>query len=348
MNKAPLLEILSTLKVEILHQRDDGWITCRCPFAGLKRRDGTPYHKSATDHRPSFFVRASARKRSGYNCYSCGMSGNIASLIEALEHGRGKRYKGLAIRANLKELESGVSFDYDGSDDDTPEPLHEEAFSNLYPGAWESKRCRSYLLDRGISRSTAEMLGLLYDEEDRRVLFPVRDRQQRLFGFTGRTLLREDQFPNPWYGKVKDYAGLKKRRLLLGAQFVDLTKPVMVVEGLFAYAAQFEEQVDTFMHPVGTMGAYLSRWQADTLVEWGKPVYLFYDNDQAGRVATYGYRKDSGEKVPGAVNRLVKELPVFVAQWPDGWEGADPDDLSFKMVRRMMKRAVPGRIDKTL
>lgn len=344
MDAKSLKGIAGELGIQIIHVRDDGWMACHCPFA--------PYlHKHGKDNRPSFFMRASTDRKSGYNCYSCGMSGPIVALITALgEYRKGekghpsRKYRELAIEAEIAEVRSGVRFDYDESDEVEPDPLNENAYGNVFPVAWSCKRARRYLRERGIGRETSDVLGLMFDPEESRIVFPVRDRSNKLYGFTGRTILKQDEWPSEYYGKVKDYFGLRKDRMLLGANLVDLSKPIILVEGLFALAAMMEERVDSVAGVVASMGAHLSKHQALTLIGWGKPVYVFYDNDPAGRLGVYGGTRKGGRRIVGVVDRLGRELPTYVPEWPKGID--DPDDLTFATVRKMMRRSDVFPVDK--
>lgn len=335
MNIVPLKKILSALGIEILHTKSDGWMTALCPFARWT-------HAKGSDTKPSFFVRADDRKRSGFNCYACHQRGNIAALIMGLSHHRKKTYTRLVIQAEMAELEAGThwKFDEDGDSDIPDEPLNEAAMSGLYPPAYSNAVARDYLKARCISPGTAELLGLLYDEDSFRVLFPVRDRRGRLYGYSGRTVLDDEALEGMerrYQGKVRDLFGLQKAKHLLGADRVDGAHPIMLVEGLFAYAAAFDEHIDKLVSPVASMGSTLSRAQADTLVDWGKPVYVFYDNDSAGSLGIHGGKTASGYVVKGIAHNLASEVPVFIPEWPEGY--TDPDDLTFEHVERMIKGA---------
>lgn len=348
MDKGNLLNFIRKLRIEVVHEAESGWLTCRCPFAKW-------LHGGKTDEKPSFFARADVRKKSGYNCYTCHKSGNIVQLIKSLEHYRKREYPGLDLEVQIAEVKAGVSFDYDlDVDADEPEPIEEVVFEGLFTPAWKSKVARSYLKnDRMISAETAELLGLLYDPMDMRIMFPVRGRRQELYGFSGRTILPKSHWPKTRgderpYGKIKDYYGLKKRKLLLGLHLRNPKLPSLMVEGLFAYAAMFEEGCDRLGSPIATLGSTLSPEQAAMFVEWGKAVYAFYDNDKAGKRGLFGYIDADGVQRKGAAHHLCGEIPFFVPKWPNGL--SDPDDLEFTDVRRMTKRAelftAPPKLDK--
>lgn len=332
MDKANLMDFMRKLRIEIVHESDSGWLTGHCPFAKW-------LHVGKEDNRPSFFVRADVRKKSGYNCYSCHKSGNIVNLIKALAHYRKREYPGLDIEAQIAEVRAGVSFEYSTDiDDEEPEPIPEEVFAGFFRDALRSKASRAYLRnERMISDETTELLGLLYDPEERRILFPVRGRRNELYGFSGRTMLPKEKWPFKGYGKIRDYHGLAKKWLILGANLIDLNKPMIAVEGLFAFAALYEEGCDRLGNPVGTLGSTCSPQQCAKFIEWGKPIYGFYDNDKAGRRGMLGYKDQEGTFRNGMAQNLANDLPVFVPSWPEGL--SDPDELVFKDVQRMVRKA---------
>lgn len=335
MNIVPLKEILRELNIPILHSKSDGWMTAMCPFAPWT-------HAKGVDTKPSFFVRADNRKRSGYNCYACHMRGNVSSMIMGLAHHRRKNYSKLVLKAEMAELETGIGWKFDEVDapDDFDEPLNEDTLIGMFTPAWEAPESREYLKQRRIREGTTRLLGLMYDKSTKRILFPVRNRDRKLYGYSGRSILTEEALrnaPNKMQGKVRDLFGLQKSRHLLGADRVDGVNPIYLVEGLFAYAAAFEEGVDQFANPVASMGSVLSQVQADMLVDWGLPVYCFYDNDEAGQRGIYGGKTQSGYTVKGIAHNLASEVRVFVPDWPEGL--SDPDEVSKAGVRHMMSGA---------
>lgn len=338
MKRHHLKTLLSKLGVEIDRETAEGWIIGHCPFA--------PYldeHKNSVDRSASFCAKASDTRKSGYNCFTCKMHGPIEALCHALGHHRNKKreYSLLAARAAAAEFEVGSDRGFEDfeEEDEKPKAISENVIKGMYDHAWTSAPARLYLKRRGIGEHTAATLGLVYDPDEKRILFPVRDRQNRLFGFTGRTILPKNLWPKRKdYMKVKDY-NFKKARFLLGAQLVDDRRPILLGEGLFGQAHMFEIGADALGNPVQSMGSSLSEAQVDILEDWGRAVYMFYDNDEPGRMGKFGGVNSLGAKIVGAVERIGRRLPVFDVTWPRGSEGKDQEFLTYDNVKAMIANA---------
>lgn len=268
------------------------------------------------------------------NCFTCKQTGNLTRLFDKLGSLRGHDYNQLAIRALLEETPDNFT-DWDDRADEKVEltPLDTEIYFRMYPPAGKYAAATKYLGGRDISLQTVELLQLRFDPDESRILFPVfGNAPDQLFGFTGRTTLPKEQWPSKKFAKVKDYSGLKKDRLILGEHLIQDGKPILLVEGLFAYANMYEIGADDFCSPVASMGSHLSEHQAEILVDYGLPVYLLYDNDAAGRQGLYGPMKNNGKyEGGGAVDKLRNQVPTMVARYPSGVE--DPDALTYEEVR---------------
>ena len=151
--------------------------------------------------------------------------------------------------------------------------------------------------------------------------------------------------------KVLDYEGLPKRWLILGEHKWQKGRPVVLVEGLIAYARFITEGVHEIANVGAVLGSELTEEKEEILKRWGLPTFLYVDPDAAGDAFLFGKAKLNPEtKQPmidpktgeierhherGAIARLCKEIPVFVPAYPDGIN--DPDDLSLEDIQRALK-----------
>lgn len=335
MVEGALLEVLNELGIEVITRNGSGWFVAKCPFAALG------FHEGGRDNNPSFFVKPNAHGMSGFNCFTCKQHGTVSALVTKLEHHSGDSYGNLATRVNLKEMQ--VDFGKFGEwedEDKPPEILSEGMYAGVYPFAWESDRAIEYLASRGVDKMAAMEMGLLYDDEGLRILFPVRNYAGGLYGFSGRSIIPDDQRRN---AKVKDYAGLKKIWTILGEDLVRKSdvlrdtagkkrRPILVVEGLFAYAHMVAIGAREWINPVATLGSRLSLHQRDKLIAMDRPVYFLYDDDMAGDIGLYGDfdPETKQHRMDGALARLCKHTPTLVCYYPDRFapgEG-DPDKLT--------------------
>jgi hypothetical protein len=184
-----------------------------------------------------------------------------------------------------------------------------------------------YLHARDVSDVTAQLLELRLDPADshghERILFPVRGLDGTLYGFTGRAT-NNDVEP-----RIRDYHGLPKRRLLLGAHLLDESdSQVVLVEGLFDYAKMREYEIPA----VAVMHSGLTDDQADILKSIAKPVVVMFDNDRAGIEGT------------GKVIDVLRDhLPVLVANYDLAVNRilayTDPGSLPEAIATRMVEDA---------
>jgi DNA primase len=207
-------------------------------------------------------------------------------------------------------------------------PVNKSEYFDLY----DSAEGHPYLKKRGVTRRATKEMELLLDPGDGgepRILFPVYGLDKQLYGFSGRAVSPTAKL------KVKDYHGLPKKRLLLGAHLLAKEDPfVVLVEGLIDYA-----RMRTLGYAgLAFMSSTLTEWQADILKSIGKPVYFFHDDDVAGR--------DARSKAKGL---LWRHVPVMKVRYPkdstvETPEGGlrpprDPAELTAEQVREMIDDA---------
>jgi hypothetical protein len=235
-----------------------------------------------------------------------------------------------------------------------PKVLIEEQFIGLYPAAGDDELSRGYLRSRGITRATVVKLGLLYDPKQSRILFPVRGRENELYGFTGRRILPATK-EEP---KVRDYHGLPKRDLVLGAHRWRVNKPLIIVEGLFGYAWLHQIGVEEHANIGALLGSAMTPEKAAMVRNFDEPVYLLLDNDEAGEIGIFGRILPGGERETStsAVAQLKTHVPVMVPEWPSWMETTthcgktyeagtakdDPDQLTLEEVQDMLQWTGPS------
>jgi DNA primase len=159
-------------------------------------------------------------------------------------------------------------------------------------------------------------------------LFPVRDFEGRLYGYTGRGI-GDSVVP-----KVRDYAGLQKRHLILGENRWrrETERPTLIVEGLFGLAHLIEIGAEEHFNVGALMGSLMTPKKAERIVNASGPIYLLFDNDEAGYVGMYGPRFIGGEhdESRSAIHMLRHQRPLHVCPWPEGKD--DPDQLTIEEV----------------
>lgn len=341
MKTGAIKQVGALLKLGRGHQNRE-WVQYPCPFARWK-------HASGKDTHPSFGIRIRPNKPSHFWCFTCHKSGPLSYLPLAIAHYTGRHDEAHERMLAVLKIEADEGFGEfeDGMvEDEVIEPLDERQYGNIFPHVWEDREALRYISDRGVRRAGAEALDMRYDPEEKRIIFPVRDEKGQLFGFTGRTILPQSEWPDTYYRKSKDYAGLPKKHMLLNAQNVTPDCKVVPVEGPMDVAVAATALHGTEYVPVGLLGSALLQPKFEMLVGWGRPVLLFLDNDKAGSDGIMGT-----EGRPGAADQLAAEMPVFIVPYPDRkpynhWQpdapvdgGLDPGKMSHEEILHAVKHS---------
>ena len=295
------------------------WVAAHCPFTHL--------HPKGTDKHPSFGV--SVGPTSFYNCFTCKSKGPFINLPQHLEMDPNDRAELLQTLSVAEAV--GVDIEPESVEVfNEPIPaLPEEVYGDLFLPMDVVPEALDYCEGREISLETCEALGLGAWPEEGRVTFPIRGFDGQLYGYQGRAY-REDVKPKTW-----NTEGLVKTSHLLGAELADVSRPNVLVEGLFAYAAFHEFGVpdECDVNVLATLGSDLSVEQADMLVELGQPVTFFFDGDKAGKTGVWG-----NDKKEGGIHLLSRAgLPVLYVEYPRGVQ--DPDDLFDDQIIDMINNA---------
>lgn len=326
-----LLEKLGAKNMQV----HDNKVVCSCLFA-------SKYHSSGQDSRPSFAFFANDQGFSGFICKACHLKGSAYKLIFLL---------GKAYNRDMSEFQECARA-YENSRDyfvfenlkteikkpEKPVPLDSGAIMQFCMDRDECRPGIVYCANRGIDWKTWRKLGLLYDAEQRRVVFPVYGRDWNLYGFTGRSIDPGEKI------KVRDYKGLPKKHLILGCERWKRNYPVIIVEGLFGYAWLHKIGVEKYANIGALLGSVLTKEKVEILENFGEPVYLMLDNDQGGDFGLFGITENGEKLVPGAVDMLYKKVLLFVPEWPyrkNGTQKDDPDQLTLKEINDILQYTKP-------
>lgn len=306
------------------------WVQTTCPFAPWK-------HKNGTDRTPSFGIIGKENEVSIYHCFTCKSRGTVAMLYEQLGELRGIDYSEHIRDAEVSEIlgPNVGSWENTGKKkraDLLGEPISDELLL-IYDNATDRESSARYLAERGITRRLADALPILFDPDDghgvSRVLFPVRDIDGRLHGLTGRAIRHRVE------PRIRDYYGLPKRQLLLGAHRSGRARrghtrePVVLVEGLFDYA----KVTQAGFLAVAAMHSGLTEAQAEILHATGRPVIVMFDDDIAGQKGKAEIARAYGRTLP-----LLHVRYSLIAEPDDeGYTGLDPGKLNSREIMAMVE-----------
>lgn len=249
-----------------------------CPLAAY-----SPLHKSKRDSRPSMGIKVDGH-RVLVNCFTCGFkSGALSYLYSRLSYHDNRWSKALDV---TRSFEHGLlSLGLDSLSNDGWRAKKSEPPSFINESEWDPYKglFNKYFLSRGITLDTGKRWGVGYDKKRKRVLIPVRDREQRLVGAVGRTVNSEKP-------KYLNYFDMKKSKALCGEHLLQRQKSIVLVEGaldaMIADQSIVEHGLINDYGVVSLLGASISDYQANRIVSLATDVILAFDNDPAGQRAS--------------------------------------------------------------
>lgn len=280
---------------------------------GKNLRGICPFHQEKT---PSFFV---SPDRQTWRCFGCDRGGDLITFVmekDGLDFQSTlellARESGIQLQQNhpptsnsrklFELLEQAVAF-YKEQLKKTPAALNyitnqrkispallEEFEVGYSPDSWDTTG--KFLIGNGATNDelvksglSIEKNGSTYDRFRHRIMFPIRDRLNRVVGFSGRTL---DQNPDTAkyintpeteiYKKHTSLYGLKQAR-----DTIRTSDYTIVVEGTVDVIAMHRIGIRNVVAPLGSA---LTAEQIIQLKRLSNRLLLFFDNDSAGLKAT--------------------------------------------------------------
>jgi len=345
MKEARIIELLKAVGSERVHS-DGNDVHGSCPLAPWT-------HEKGKDRHPSFGVLINNSGPSKYNCFSCKTRGKDLKMLVW----RWMELTGKSLTPEMNEwlhetelldlAEGGDGLVYDAY----PEMRSEDTLPEEWWGPFKGGVPR-YILDRGISIETCRSWGLGHDRDRHRLMFPVRNQAGELVSIIARTV-RSETFG----AKYVTFTGTKKGRYLYGENMRVSGDKIFVVEGTMDALHVWQHG---FRDVVAVLGSVVTKDQARTLVEWDKPVYLFFDSDLAGiqgmlgavnllrgRVPVFVMKQLEGRNDPAEYSKDELSKALLMADLGDVWEGTGQEYVRKIKEARRKKRGVSGGGDGT-
>lgn len=335
MNHFRILEFLKRAGARNVKSRGS-FVYVECP---LSHR-----HSKGTDKNPSAWIAENQAGYSSAGCWSCGWRGGFIDFLSIMDIGYVSEFRNpyqskLAFEAYQAECRHPSS-SFRGTTkpnparakkiamEPLPKPIERSALDEYEPITSNDNAMR-YYLDRGGSLEVADSLDLRWNPVQHRIMFPVFDQANNLFGFHGRTIFKRIE------PKTRDYKNLPKSKLLLGANLIRRGTALVLVEGAFDLV-----KVLTLGHQnhsfASILGSNLSKHQVSLIRGWIdsglilNSVVLLLDNDKAGASAIFG---DGARE--GILSRLERAgIEGFAPAWPD--HVYDPAELSRNQLWEML------------
>ncbi len=327
--------------------------------AGKNLKALCPFHPEKT---PSFMVNP---ERQIFNCFGCGVGGNVFSFLMKHEHLTfWEALKLLAERSGVRlpldtdRREEGKSLKLfelnrlaaDFFEECLGKPAGEKALEYLKNRGLSQKTIRKFRLGyalsswdsliqeagrKGFSPPLLEEAGLalkrrdksgFYDRFRDRIIFPIFNVAGKIVGFGGRVL--DDSFPK--YMNSPETPLYHKSANLYGLnlakEHILREDQAIIVEGYLDVITPYQEGVGNV---VASLGTALSQGHLRCLRRYAREVIIVYDSDKAGVAAT----------LRGLDLLVEEEFRVKVVSLPPG---QDPDDF----IRKYGKEEFRGRVEK--
>ncbi len=274
---------------------------------GSQYRGLCPFHNERT---PSFYVSPIGV----YHCFGCGESGNVIKFIMKIygyDYEEAISY--LARKLNIPLLEEenknyelyqilsyGAEFYFENLKKNEKvinylksRGLDEKSIIKFRIGYADNKfDIIKNLIDKGFSTEQLIQLGLVYKDSSgnlklsfvNRIMFPIFSNDGKyVIGFSGRSLDGSD----PKYKNSQDSQVFKKSYTIYAFNFAKSSivknKLAIVVEGFFDVIVLHQLGYE---NTISFMGTNISNHQAQMLKKYVDKVYLFFDNDSAGKKAS--------------------------------------------------------------
>ena len=281
-----LLRAMGSTHLEVKHDSYGEKIIGTCPM-----------HE---DSNPSFMLRPESEV---YSCFACGSGHELKTrdgrtynpktglvnlykkhIIETTgkqPHTR-EAVKFVSKYVDLDKKRKKIKQKFDKYD---LAPLPESHLGAFFPATGHY----DYMKSRGFNKSFCDEHEIGFDRHRKRVVFPIRDANDDLVAFNGRSLLSkekidsinkkrqaEDKGPYPRY---RIYNKAPRRFLLGNSVYTTRNKDsVIVVEASMDYLALRKYGYENV---VCIYGSHVSNYQW-SLIKHFKSIYAFFDNDSAG------------------------------------------------------------------
>jgi 5S rRNA maturation endonuclease (ribonuclease M5) len=289
MDKENLLKIITGLGI---HPIDitDGWVRVSCPLSDVN-------HASKRDTRPSAGFSINPIGPSIFNCFVCG-SRSLDSILHTFKWKRGIDLLKYYVKNEVQAIESAVTYPEKFIIRREAEPVPDFVLANFEP----IKYALNFLRERGISLYEAERHNLMYCRNFKTkngttwknaVVVPIRDTDFKTYWLHFRSI-DSKVF---WHGKNSHFGVSTewgKDDSFFGMEHIDITRPVVVVEGAFDCLRLKTLGVDNVIATHG--GVSHKSFKLKRLSSLN--VVTGFDNDAAGIKFRHEANKFFGKEIP--------------------------------------------------
>jgi|tagenome__1003787_1003787.scaffolds.fasta_scaffold20818632_2 DNA primase len=333
LHHVDVADFLSTLQIENVHKAKADEFNFSCPFPGHTHGDASP----------SAYMNDGSKdktKTSAWKCWGCGRTGNGitfyaelagVSKAEAAAHIRltwAPRFRApkggtISKEFELRQRERRLTSHVEAKKDKT---IPWNDYLRLCSVDWnyayrkyrrqrnnEANAIISYLFTRGFTPQALESWKIGYDPQSQRYTIPVCNINGDLVGVKGRTAIGSkrkymvlgDRANHKPYYRFMPY---EKTLVVFGLDRAKKARKLVLVEGELDVVALWQIGIPA----ISPGSAHLSDEQALLIRDYADEVIFFFDSNDAGENATWGWEDSDGEWHPGAVEKLAPFMRVRV------------------------------------
>ena len=294
-----------------------------------------PFHKGGEEAHPSFFINLNTGL---FFCHACGEKGTFPQFLRKLGESAQKIDLALELSKQAEVKKPVKPTDLGG------QHFLKESLLGIFD------YCPIGLVKDGFDEDLLHKLDVGFDKEYERITFPIRNVYGRLVGFNGRSVTGEfprykvykkqdllrfaDTSDSESVAQYKDY-DIKNHHFLWNMHnvypllFYGKLDTLIIVEGYKACIWLLQQGLD---NTVALQGSRMSAVQEATVYKCSKNVFMFLDNNKAGKEGTL----DTGKRL------VCKGFNVWVCSYPEEMEeSAQPDNLTKEELIASLDAALP-------
>lgn len=278
------------------------------------------FHNDDPEGKANLYINVD-EKAGVFHCFAatCQARGTFADFVQRYTGWTMIKTLGFLIKIRKRtNYHSGVDAGFEMESLELPSQQNAESDEKVL-ARYEFRH--PYLFERGLTEETLHRFRIGYDQEQRKVTFPIFDRSGKLLTIKRRSVTEK------FY--IYD-AGVSLAHTMFGLQLVRQHGYVWIAEGEFD--AMKLDQAFRIAHldrhnAVAVGGSALLESQVAALMRrQPEAIVLMFDNDAGGEKALAQARRIVGASVRYAV-----------AEYPEGITAKDPSDLTFSQVLDIAK-----------
>tara|TARA_Y100000590_G_scaffold286981_1_gene322970 strand:- start:90600 stop:92297 length:1698 start_codon:yes stop_codon:yes gene_type:complete len=318
-----------------------------------------PFHAENT---PSFNVSSS---KQFYHCFGCGASGDAISFLKNYE---GLTfYESIEKLAKIANIEIPTSATNKNFDNKNLININKIAADFFQKNLQNNNKAKEYLLSRKITDDIIKNFNLgcandswdeltkeankkniikdaleagllvknkdkIYDRFRNRIIFPIKDVQEKIVAFGGRTLEKSEsaKYINSPESKVF-FKSSQLYGLFQAKNSITKNNKVIIVEG---YTDVLSLHKNGFNNSIATLGTAFTKLHFNKILRYTTNIYFCFDGDEAGKKAAWKALTNCLEEIRDGVNVNFIFLP----------EGKDPDDIcseSKNLFQNLIDESIP-------